>query len=61
MTFEGVNFNEEAMAAMTKEEFVSRHLPWFWKDRDEKTRRSMLEEAYDLKAGKPVRKTKRKS
>lgn len=55
MTFEGVNFNEHAVKAMTKEEFEARHLGLFWLDRDEATRKKMLGQVYGLIA-KPARK-----
>lgn len=60
MIFERVNFNEEGIKKMSREEFVSRHLDLFWLDRDEATRKKMLGEVYDI-INKPARKTKRKT
>lgn len=48
MMYEGVNFSDAAAAKMSREEFESRHVNLFWKDRDEKTRKKMLAEAYSL-------------
>lgn len=48
MTYEGVNFVESAVKAMTKEEFEKMHLNVLWSDRDKKTRKKMLSEAYGL-------------
>lgn len=47
MIFEGVNFNDEAVRKMSRDEFESRHIGLFWQNRDEATRKKMLGEAYD--------------
>lgn len=60
MIFEGVNFNSEEVRKMSREEFESRHLDLFWLDRDEVTRKKMLEEVFDI-INKPAGKTKRKT
>lgn len=60
MIYEGVNFNAEEVRKMTPEEFESRHLPLFWRDRNEETRKKMLGQVYELIAGKPARQNKRK-
>lgn len=60
MIFEGVNFNEESVRKMSRDEFESRHIALFWLDRDEATRKKMLGQAYDL-IKKPVRRTRQKS
>ena len=59
--FEGVNFNEEAVRAMEKEDFILGHLGVLWKDKCEEDRRRMLSQVYELTAKKPVRQRKRKS
>ena len=51
MIFERVNFNEEVIRQMSREEFESRHIDDFWQDRDEETRRRMLAEVYDMITG----------
>ncbi len=56
MIFEGVNFSEETVRAMTRAEFESRHVGILWPDRDEAARRKMLGQAYALIV-KPGRKT----
>jgi len=48
MIFEGVNFNEPVIKAMSKDEFEERHLNILWLDRDEETRKKMLSEVYNL-------------
>lgn len=48
MIFEGVNFNEKEVRKMSRDEFESRHIKLFWRDRDEATRKKMLAKAYDL-------------
>ncbi len=48
MIYEGVNFFEEAIGKMTKEEFVTGHLHDFWLDREERVRRKMLSDVYGL-------------
>lgn len=60
MIYEGVNFNGEEVRKMSRDEFVERHQAYFWRDRDEATRKKMLAEVYDLIC-KPAGKTKRKS
>lgn len=60
MIFEHVNFNEEEIKKMSREEFESRHIGLFWLDRDEATRKKMLGQAYDI-ISKPARQPKRKS
>ena len=55
MIYEGVNFNEEVCGKMTAEEFETAHINVFWKDRDEKTRKKMLADAYE-KITKPAKK-----
>lgn len=59
MLFEQVNFNEEEIRKMSREEFESRHIGLFWLDREEATRKKMLGQVYDLI--KPARQTKRKT
>ncbi len=57
MIYEGVNFNEPVIKAMTAEEFEERHLNLFWLDRDEETRKKMLSQVYNL-ISKPAKKSK---
>lgn len=59
MFFEGVNFNDEVVKKMSQEEFESRHIEHFWKDRDISTRKKMLGEVYDL-ITKPAKTSKKK-
>lgn len=61
MIVDGVNFNEEVVAQMTKEEFIEKHIDFFWKDKDRETRRKKLEQAYELTANKSAKPRKRKS
>lgn len=48
MIFEGVNFNDEEVRKMSREEFESRHIELFWKGRDEATRKKMLAQVYSI-------------
>ena len=59
MIIEGVNFNEEQVQKMKREDFISRHESALWQNRDAATRKKMLEQAYDLIV-KPA-KSKKKS
>lgn len=58
MKFERVNFNEEAVAAMSRSEFINAHIDVLWLDRNKDTRKKMLGKAYDLI--KPAKKNSRK-
>lgn len=60
MIFERVNFNEEEIKKMSREDFETRHIGLFWLDRDEATRKKMLGQVYSL-INKPARQTKHKS
>ncbi len=60
MIFERVNFNDEEVKKMSREEFESRHIDLFWLDRDEATRKKMLGQVYDL-INKPAKQSKQKS
>lgn len=60
MLFERVNFNEEEIKNMGREEFEARHINLFWLDRGEATRKKMLGQVYDL-VNKPTKHTKQKS
>lgn len=60
MFYERVNFNEEEVKKMSREDFESRHLDLFWLDRDEATRKKMLGEVYDI-INKPVKQAKQKA
>lgn len=60
MLFEQVNFNEEEIKKMSREEFESRHIKLFWIDRDEATRKKMLGEVYDI-INKAAKQTKQKT
>lgn len=44
--YEGVTFIKSEIEKMSKEDFINRHLPLFWLDKDEKTRRKMLTSVY---------------
>lgn len=60
MIFERVNFNDEEIKKMSRDEFVSRHINLFWLDRDEATRKKILGQVYDL-ITKPAKRTKQKA
>lgn len=60
MFYELVNFNEEEVRKMSREEFESRHIGLFWLDRDEATRKKMLAEVYDI-INKPARRARQKT
>lgn len=47
MIVEGVNFNEKLVRQMSRADFIRRHLPCCFTDRDVKDRRKMLAEIYD--------------
>lgn len=48
MIFECVNFNDEEVRKMSRDEFLARHISLFWKNRDEATRKKMLSKVYGL-------------
>ena len=60
MIFERVNFNDEEIKKMSRDEFESRHINLFWLDRDEATRKKILGQVYDL-IKKPAKRTKQKA
>jgi len=60
MNFERVNFNDEEIKKMSRDEFESRHINLFWLDRDEATRKKILGQVYDL-ITKPAKRTKQKA
>ena len=60
MFFERVNFNDEEIKKMSRDEFESRHINLFWLDRDEATRKKILGQVYDL-ITKPAKRTKQKA
>ena len=60
MIFERVNFNDEEIKKMSRDEFESRHINLFWLDRDEATRKKILGQLYDL-ITKPAKRTKQKA
>lgn len=45
MIFERVNFNDEEVKKMSREEFESRHIGVLWQNRDIDTRKKMLSQA----------------
>ena len=55
MIIDRVNFSDDAVRSMSKEDFVELHVGVLWQDRDEATRRKMLSDAYDRMADKPKR------
>lgn len=59
MIFECVNFNDEEVKKMSRDEFIDRHSDIFWRDKDTDTRQKMLTQVYDLIV-KPVKQTKKK-
>lgn len=48
MKFEGVTFVESVVKAMTKEDFIRKHLKVFWKNRSRKVRHQMLSDVYEM-------------
>ena len=60
MIFERVNFNDEEIKKMSRDEFESRHINLFWLDRDEATRKKIHGQVYDL-ITKPAKRTKQKA
>lgn len=58
MIYERVNFNDEAVKNMSREEFEAKHLNVLWLDRDEQTRKKMLAQVYGLiNPAKPKKKS----
>lgn len=56
MIIDRVNFSDDAVKSMGKEDFEKMHIGVLWQDRDEATRRKMLSDAYDRISGvKPKR------
>ncbi len=58
MKVDKVNFNEDAVRKLSKEEFIAMHIDVFWQDRDEATRRKMLADAYDRMTGEKTKRQK---
>lgn len=52
MKYEGVTFVAEAVANMSKDEFIEMHIDAFWLDRKKPTRKKMLADVYDRIVGK---------
>lgn len=52
MKYEGVTFVAEAVAKMTKEEFIDLHIDVLWLDRKKPTRKKMLADVFDRIVGK---------
>lgn len=52
MKYEGVTFVAEAVAKMTKEEFIDLHIEVLWLDRKKPTRKKMLADVFDRIVGK---------
>ena len=48
MIVDRVNFNEDAIRMMSRDEFISRHIGLVWRDRDIDTRKKMLREVFDM-------------
>jgi len=48
MIIEKVNFIDEAVKSMTKEEFIEKHKDVVWQDRKLKVRLKMLSDAYNV-------------
>lgn len=47
MIVANVNFNEEVIKTLSREKFLAMHINLLWQDRDEATRKKMLNEVYD--------------
>lgn len=60
MLFERVNFNEQEVRKMSREEFERRHISLLWQDRDVATRKKMLGQVYGI-ITKSAGQTKKKS
>ena len=58
MIIDRVNFNDEVVCRMSKEDFVAMHIGVIWQDRDEATRKKMLSDAYDRIKGSKKREKK---
>lgn len=52
MKYEGVTFVAEAVAKMSKDEFINKHIDAFWLDRKEPTRKKMLADVFNRIVGK---------
>lgn len=48
LRYENVTFLKEPVQKQTKEEFISAHLNVFWREKEEKVRKKMLGQVYDL-------------
>lgn len=56
MIIDRVNFSDDAVKSMSREDFEKMHIGVLWQDRDEATRGKMLSDAYDRISGvKPKR------
>lgn len=61
MKIDGVNFYEDAVAKMNREDFIAMHVGVFWQDRDEETRLKMLSDVYQRICGPKPKKQKKES
>lgn len=61
MIFERVNFNEEEVKNLSRDEFESRHINLFWLDRNKATRKKMLTQVYCLITKQPAKQARRKT
>lgn len=60
LRYENVTFLKEPVQRQTRDEFIAVHLNVFWRDKEERIRRKMLGQVYDL-IKKPARQAKRKT
>ena len=51
MIIDRVNFNDDSVRSMSREDFVGMHVGVLWQDRDEDTRKKMLSDVYDRITG----------
>ena len=58
MIIDRVNFSDDAVKSMSREEFEEMHIAVLWQDRNEETRRKMLSDAYDRITGEKPRRQK---
>ena len=61
MIIDGVNFNEDAVRAMSYDEFEAQHIGILWQDRDTDTRKKILRQAYGLMTPKTAKRKTQKS
>lgn len=61
MIVDRVNFNDDEVRKLSREDFIAMHAGVFWQDREEETRLKMLSDVYDRICGPKPKKQRKES